>query len=223
VKGDESDIQKLLRSLLFGSLITYGDEETVTYAKRLFQDSNGDLTVLPGDLKSSIYKAVMINATEADFDTLVELFKKSSTIQEEKVRLLQALGRTKDETLHAKALSFALSDDIRDQDKFYLIASCTATVSGRYLTWTWFKDNYDLLHEKFGTGQLLMARIVSIVTRSFSSLKQADEIEQFFQTHDCPSAERNIKQSLELIRANAAWRERDRESVSTFLKSLSSL
>ena len=54
----------------------------------------------------------------------------------------------------------------------------------------------------------------------FTSEEKAAEIEQFFKDNEAPFADRTIKQSLETIRLNAKWLQRDREDVAKFLESV---
>ena len=56
----------------------------------------------------------------------------------------------------------------------------------------------------------LLAQLVKSLTDDFCSEERAVEVEQFFREHPHPGAERSIQQSLETIRLNAAWLQRDR-------------
>ena len=59
-------------------------------------------------------------------------------------------------------------------------------------------------------------RLVSI-TGAFTTLDRAREVEEFFNTHPAPSAERTIQQSLERIRLNNRWLERNRQDIGEWL------
>merc|ERR1711916_326575 len=103
---------------------------------------------------------------------------------------------------------------------FYPIASVAmSSKAGNALAWSYFKREWELFNKKFGDGAFLLARIVSYVTKEFTTEEQAKDVEQFFAAHDCPAAARTIKQSLESIRTRAAWLKRDAEAVNKFLSS----
>jgi len=53
---------------------------------------------------------------------------------------------------------------------------------------------------------------------SFTSDAVADEIDEFFKTHKAPGAERSIKQTVEKIRGNAKWMQRDESSIRAWLE-----
>ena len=55
-------------------------------------------------------------------------------------------------------------------------------------------------------------RLVSI-TGGFTTPERAQEVEAFFQAHPAPSAARTIQQSLERIRLNVRWLERNRQEL----------
>ena len=71
---------------------------------------------------------------------------------------------------------------------------------------------------RYGQGGFIIARIVSITTEDFTTLDKARDVESFFEAHPAPAAERTIRQSLERIRSNALWLERDGESIEKWLE-----
>lgn len=96
-----------------------------------------------------------------------------------------------------------------------MIGSCAG--SSREHTWRWFKANWAEFDKRFGDAGFLLARIVAYATNSFASDEAASDVEAFFAAHPCAAAERTIKQSLESIRANAAWLKRDQGAVAKWL------
>lgn len=65
----------------------------------------------------------------------------------------------------------------------------------------------------------MLGSVVSIVTSSFSSLSAVEDIKKFFSARSTKGFDQGLAQSLDGIRAKAAWLERDRDDVSTWLKS----
>lgn len=63
-----------------------------------------------------------------------------------------------------------------------------------------------------------MARLVKYLTENFASEERAQEVEKFFKEHEFPGTERTVSQSVETIRLNAAWLQRDLPAVTEYLK-----
>jgi len=59
-------------------------------------------------LFSKVYTAVLLNANESCFNKFIDLHN-NCDLQEEKIRIAQALGAVKDEKLIRKVLEFSLS------------------------------------------------------------------------------------------------------------------
>lgn len=66
-------------------------------------------------------------------------------------------------------------------------------------------------------GGFLLARLVKHLTENFASETKALEIEAYFSANAFPGAERTISQSVETVRLNAAWLERDLEAITGYL------
>lgn len=244
-KDGEPPLDALLRPTVLSALVKSDHAETVAEALKQFalyaeaQESGTEPAVaLPVDLRSTIVQAAVKNGGEAEWQRVLALYRKSD-MQEEKIRLMTALGATKDAALRLKTLEWGFSDDVRNQDLFYVVAACAN--SDRNQTWQFVKDNWDEFFKRFGEGQFLLARIVSLATKGFASLEKADDIEAFFKgwayisgrsvlrlliptkkkqknaAHPCPPAERTIQQSLEAVRAKAAWYNRDKAAVAKWL------
>jgi len=79
------------------------------------------------------------------------------------------------------------------------------------------KENWEKLNTKYQGGHLL-SRLIKSTSEYFNSEEKAKEIEAFYATHPVPSSERTVKQSLEKIRLNSRWLERDGAAVAAWLE-----
>lgn len=68
-------------------------------------------------------------------------------------------------------------------------------------------------------GGFLLARLVKYLTENFASEEKALEVEKFFKENEFPGTERTVSQSVETIRLNAAWLERDLPNIIEYLSS----
>ncbi|KAF9803116.1 hypothetical protein SFRURICE_012361 [Spodoptera frugiperda] len=212
----ESHLDTLLRSLVLNKMISFEDPETIKEAKSRFEKHITGACTLPADLRSACYRAVLADADEATFQRFLELYR-AADLHEEKDRISRALGAVNDPTLLKKVLDFAISDEVRSQDTVFVIVSVAVSKNGRDLAWEFFKDHWQQFMDRY-QGGFLLARLVKSTTENFASETSAQEIEQFFRTHQSPGTERSVQQALETVRLNAAWLRRDLASTTAYLQ-----
>ncbi|KAJ8683682.1 hypothetical protein QAD02_019474 [Eretmocerus hayati] len=215
-KPNEGHLDTLLRSLVLNRMISFENEDTVKEAQKRFQDHITGKALLPADLRASVYKAAMQAGDASTFDTLLKLYRETD-LHEELKRILGAFGATQDEALLKRALEFSMSDEVRTQDTIFGILAVTMSYKGRVLAWEFFKDNYKTLVTRYQSGYLL-TRLIKCTTENFVTESYANEVAEFFKSHPTPGAERNIQQSIETIRLNAAWLKRDQGAIEEFLR-----
>lgn len=101
-------LDALLRSLVIRFLGKCGDEDTITEAKKRFdQHVKGEIS-LPADLRSPVYCTVLAHGDEGTLTTVKELYRKAE-LQEEKIRLLTSMGSVKKSELIGDVLNFSIS------------------------------------------------------------------------------------------------------------------
>ncbi|XP_051165800.1 puromycin-sensitive aminopeptidase [Leptopilina boulardi] len=220
--NNESHLDTLLRPRILGKLVSLGDEDTICEAKKRFALHITGEKIVPADLRSVVYRAVLSTCTSVDgdneiFETMLKLYRESD-LHEEKDRILAALGAVKDEKLLARVLKFSMGDEVRAQDSVFGITSVTMTYQGRMLAWEFLKEKWDILLDRY-KGSYLLTRLVKSITENFVTNEKAEEIEQFFDKQQKTAVERTVQQSVESIRLNAAWLTRDMEKIQEFLKS----
>lgn len=66
-------------------------------------------------------------------------------------------------------------------------------------------------------GGYLVTRLIRYITENFASEEMASEVENFFRDKQIPGTERTVQQSLETIRLNAAWLQRDQDAIKKYL------
>ena len=110
----------------------------------------------------------------------MKLYRETS-IADQKLIALSALGAVHEEALLQRSLKFALSDEVRPQDIIYVIGSVAANPKGRALAWNFVKEQWSTLYDRYYTGSMsLLGRIVSSTTEDFGSQKWLEEVRQFF-------------------------------------------
>jgi len=215
-KIGEEDNTSMLRSVVLTKAGSAGHEGIIAEAKKRFSAYLLDTKSLSADLRFVVYKLLIENGGVEEYESILKIYR-DSELHEEKLRALRALGFTPHADLIERTLKLALSSEVRSQDVFYVISSTASSVSGRQATWNYLRANWAEFEKLFGEGGFLLPRIISMTVSDFTSDEKADEVEAFFKEHPLESAARTIKQSLETIRAQAKWLNRDKEGVAKWL------
>ena len=84
------------------------------------------------------------------------------------------------------------------------------------LAWAYVKSHYEVFLGRYKTG-MLMNWLVKF-TSGYAAEEKARDIEAFFEENESP-VQRVVKQSVEAIRLNSAWLERDGKKIREFLMS----
>lgn len=210
-QAGESHFDALLRPRLIG-LVGRDDEATLARARELF--TAGDIHA---DIRGAVYALVARYGDESTYETFYAMYKATED-QEEQGRLTRAMAQFKQPELAERTLKFGLSAEVRASDS---IRPVLGVVLNRYTSeigWKFIQDNWDTIVQRYGNGGHLLTYFVDSIGGAFSSQEKADEVKEFFATHEAKGAERKVKQAIERIELKAAWRERDLESIKTYLK-----
>lgn len=162
------------------------------------------------------YLAQIKNASQSDFEEMLSLYRKVD-LHEEKDRISRALGYTRNIDLLRKVIDFAMSPEVRAQDAVFVLSSVAINPRGREMSWEFFKENWKTLFNQY-EGGFLLTRLVKHLTENFATVEKSEEIEKFFKANEFPGVERTIQQSLETIKLNVAWLERDLAGLTEFFK-----
>ncbi|KAM3294998.1 hypothetical protein ACQJBY_037701 [Aegilops geniculata] len=205
-KDGESHLDVMLRSLLLIALVKLGHEETINEGIRRFHIFLEDrkTPLLPPDNRKAAYLAVMrtvSTSNRAGYDVLLKIYKETSEAQE-KSRILGSLSSCPDKDIVVEALNLMLTDEVRNQDAFYVLGGIS--LEGREAAWAWLKDNWDHVVKTWPSSSLISDFVNSTVS-PFTSEEKAAEVSEFFATRVKPSFERALKQSLERVRISARW------------------
>ncbi|XP_020181080.1 aminopeptidase M1-B [Aegilops tauschii subsp. strangulata] len=205
-KDGESHLDVMLRSLLLIALVKLGHDETIKEGIRRFHIFLEDrkTPLLPPDNRKAAYLAVMRTVSTSNrtgYDVLLKIYKETSEAQE-KSRILGSLSSCPDKDIVVQALNLMLTDEVRNQDAFYVLGGIS--LEGREAAWAWLKDNWDHVVKTWPSSSLISDFVNSTVS-PFTSEEKAAEVSEFFATRVKPSFERALKQSLERVRISARW------------------
>ena len=203
----EGHMDALLRSTVLSQAGNYGDTEVLAQAKDRFLRYLEEPESLHPDLRGVAFSLAGQTGDRTTYDQLLEL-ERNATLQEEKIRLLMALTRFNQPELLQETLERSISNDVRSQDTITMVTGVAANLKGRDLAWKFVKDNWPEFDRRYGGGGFGLMRLVS-VSGHFTDEENLADVEKFFQEHPVAAAERTIRQSLERMRLNIKWLERN--------------
>ncbi len=213
-KRGEGHMDSLLRSTILSQAGYYSDPSVVKEAAVRFTGFVKNPSSLHPDLRGLVYGTVAQHGSEKTYNTLWELHNKAET-SEERNRFLISLARFHDRELLAETLERAMGKEVRLQDSVTAIGAVAGNLKGRDLAWDFVRKNWKELDRRYGRGGFAITRLVSI-TGAFTTEDRLKEVDGFFKSHPAPSAARTISQSLEKIRLNIKWLDKNGKELRTF-------
>lgn len=203
----EDHTTSLLRAKIIGVAIKFKHQPTIDTAIKKFAAFYGAGALQPAtagaaesgaslspDLRGSVYGAVVARGGEFGYEAIQQLGA-SSSLSEEQVRCLNALGCSSDRRLLLRTLDSCISPSVRTQDGPTLMTVIASNRHGSALAWAFTMENWPAILKKYQQSSSL-SRIVGQVG-NFTSRVHKAQVEEFFQTHAHPGAERAVKQAIE--------------------------
>ncbi len=212
-QSGDSHFDRLLRPTILSLAAAADDEATVKEALARFDAMQKPEDVAP-DIRGVVYATAARKGAQPAFDKLWDMHNKSQN-SEERVTLSAALTSFEHDEQIDLALSKITTDDVRLQDAMYWIAYSFTNRFARDATWQWLKTNWQWLKDHIG-DDLSFYRMPTYAARVQSDSKFLPEFEAFFAAHMSPAFERPIKQAVETIQWQAAWRDRDLQAVKDY-------
>ncbi|KAI9502229.1 hypothetical protein GGI25_001519 [Coemansia spiralis] len=211
---NEDSLVSRLRALAIRAAGGAGDQSVVDEAKCRFNAFfAGDKSVFTTDTLRAAFFVAVRNGGREEFEKVKSYYLDPENPVDQKLAALSCLGSTTDAALVDELLEFALSDEVRNQDVHQAIVAVNTHGANRERLWKWYRDNYDLLVSRYRASMNYMGILVRLSVSEFTGNDKADEVERFFADKNTSKFQRVIDQSLEKIRSNTAWLEKDREDV----------
>ena len=210
----ERELDALMRSTILGQLGKYDDEATLDTARSLFKGYNEDPASVHPDIRGIVFNLAARQGDESTYQAIWDLYDRTS-MEEEKMRLLIALGSFRNADLLSETLDQSLSDRVRYHDTIQVVSGVAANRLGRDMAWDFVKDNWDEFSRRYSDGLFALSRLVGITAR-FTTKQRLDDVEGFFDEHPTPAADRAISQSLETVRLNIAWLGHNRADLAAY-------
>ena len=213
----ENDRTKQVRALVISLVAVFCDKEAVVVekARNLFNQymATKDESILPADIKASVYKIVLKNGGQVEYDTILKTFEEANS-DEQRKWALQTLGFSPSVELKKKVLAWSIGGDVKLQDCYTPMMSVASSgKDGSNVAWEFFKSNFENIKAFAGGGNAwTLQTVIFACTSGFSSEEKAADIEAFFKVNVVSNAVRKISQQCEKIRVLAEFTEKVKRS-----------
>jgi len=189
----DSDEQRTVRALVFERLgRTAGDPEVLSHARADVEAAMKGVEPVDANLLPAAMTIAAEHGDAALYDRLLAHLKTAKSPQEV-YTYAEALPQFRDPSLIDRTIAYAMSNEVRGQDRVNMLIRLMNNPSARPRVWALFRDRFDELRS--------MPRVASLVGsfREFCDDRTLHEIRAFFEAHPIPGAERNLKFALEQI------------------------
>ncbi len=227
-RAGETELVGQLRGTLISSLGTLGEDElTRAHAKVLHAAYLEDRAAVARDVAPAVIAIVADAGGVDEYELFVRRYSDAPTPQEEQ-RYLFALASFRDRDLVGRTLELALPPpgaegaagaagqaQVRTQNAPYLIGSLLQNLVGGDVAWTFVKEHWDEIMERFPDNAHV--RMLAGIT-ALSTPELADDVAQFFTTHTVKEGAKTLEQHLERLRINRAFREREAGNIARYFE-----
>jgi aminopeptidase 2 len=214
-------VGNLFKASMFAQAGFAGDKDIIKASWDMFRlFVAGNRKAIPIDLRSAVFGIVLKeHGTSSNYNAVLKEFEHDATTADERTNAASALGYASSSELMAKTISLAL-DKTRVEQKYFsaFLSGLSTHKAGVDALFETLTKHFEDVTKRFSHGIGGLGFFLPIFTRSFSTWKQADELETFFKTKDTTLFTRALRQGLEEIRIKAAWVERDTEGLQGWLE-----
>jgi aminopeptidase N len=202
-----------LKATLFSVLGHAKDPQIVAEAKQLTEKYVDD----PASVDPTLVRPAIGIATENGdsqlFDQLQHL-SQSSNNPEIQTTTLYSLATFHNPDLVRRALDYATSGKVRNQDSIFFFAIELSNRDTRPIAWDYIQKNWDKVHGQMTT---MMGGYLVGATGSFCSDEKSQEIKTFFTAHPVMAAQRAIKRATDAIQSCTELRAAQQPKLAQWL------
>jgi aminopeptidase N/puromycin-sensitive aminopeptidase len=196
----ESDDRAELREALFEALGQAGDAmvlaEAASETQAMFAGQKST------DVADAAVALVVAKGDAAMYEKILRVAQTASD-PDLQVDALHTLTRFQRPELVTRTLEYAVSDEVRSQDRWMLIARLLARRETQDAAWAFVEQHWAEMERKATENS--GARIVG-ATGAFCSVERRDEVTSFFAAHPVASAERTLAKAVDSINDCVALR-----------------
>ena len=211
----DTPAKRELRAQLLSLVAGLGeDSEAIAAAKSITSRSLADPNSVDPTLANTALLIAARNGDEALFNQLQKVSTDAPNPQSRETALF-ALALFRDPALEKRALDYAVSGQVRNQDSAGFLAGELHRLATREVAWQYIQDNWDKVSAQLTTFS--GAYIVG-ATDAFCSEDKIAEISSFFAAHKVAATERTLARAKDQINDCIALRAAQEPSLKSWLE-----
>jgi len=227
--SNDSYIDVMTRTLVLRAAGSFGDQKVIDeIIRRLELYIKGDNNILDPNLRKLAYTLALANTTgeraEKFYDDIFHIYQ-TNEIADQRLMALQSLGTAKDTKLIQRTLDLSLNTElIRLQDVMYCIRNLTVDnpniKESRPTAWKWMVEKWPIFEERYKTSGSILDAIFKICSHGLNGTENIKEIEAWVASkgEKLDIIRRPVNQTLERLKGQNAWIERDNACVQAWAK-----
>ena len=141
---------------------------------------------------------------------------KPRLIPEIQIGALRLLATFENPQLAQRALEYAVSGKVRNQDAAIQLAISLEIEKNRDLAWMFIQTHWNDVKKEFTPE---MGTVLVGATAAFCSESARDDVSQFFSTHKVPDADQELKHAIERINGCIELRNLQEPQLKSWLAS----
>ncbi|HEX7421001.1 MAG TPA: ERAP1-like C-terminal domain-containing protein, partial [Thermoanaerobaculia bacterium] len=119
-----------------------------------------------------------------------------------------------DPSLIRRSLDWAMSSQLRSQDRFGFLAGLLANNDARQVAWPYVKEHWDDIVKNVPP---FTARTLAFAMSRVCTPAERDDVKAFFAAHAVAGGERTMRQTIERINTCIAFHEQEAPKLAAFL------
>ncbi|MCI0356613.1 MAG: ERAP1-like C-terminal domain-containing protein, partial [Acidobacteria bacterium] len=212
-KGEAPELGSVRGYVLYTLGYTGRDPEVLAQARALLERSFTDPAAIDPTLAATAHDLAALEGDAALFDKFQERMESART-PEQRTIYRNALAKFRDPALVQRALEYAISGRMRNQDSPHFIARILEDSELRDTAWKFVKSNWPAVKSTFTPSS---GAAVVEAAGSFCDARSREDVREFFAQNPVPAAERTLQQTLEQISNCAVLRQRQRTYLADWL------
>ncbi|XP_058124013.1 aminopeptidase N [Anopheles ziemanni] len=214
------DEAKLLRPVLMLSAALWEEADTIKFAKALVSNFTAHAVPIPPNLRAVAYIGSVLSGEfqywQFCWDRYISVRREKSSVLEERMELLRALGVTKDAWLQNRLLSHVITLPVFEIVQVLEAIAGTPTggaMACRFLQAKWFD-----FQSKLGRGTVHFARVISAITQYGSTKFDYDELKSLVDRFGDGPGLKLLNMTLSTVAANVEWVSRSQASIYSWIE-----
>jgi aminopeptidase N len=212
--ASDSPHTRLLRATLFALLGDIGnDAQVIAQAKQLAEQYLRDPASVDATLAAGALKVAAQNGGPALFAQLENLSQTAATPQL-RVDALVSLARFRDPALINRALNYAVSGKVKNQDALTIVQIEMRDRRTREVAWQYVQKNWPRVQAQITTS---VGASLVVSAGSFCTAEKSTQVREFFTTHPVPATARALDKATDSINDCVAFRSAQEAGLQQWL------